>query len=125
MYKVINFFTDLQDFGHPYKVGDVYPRQRRIVDEARVQELLGSKNRQGRPLIELVEETETTEKEIATVEVETVAENTEAEQVYSKTDIMRMNKADLVATAQKYGIADAETLSGKDLKEKLIAQLQL
>jgi hypothetical protein len=56
MYKVINFFTDLQDFNHPYKVGDVFPRQGMNVSEERLKELAGSKNKQGKPLIEKIEE---------------------------------------------------------------------
>lgn len=56
MYKVISFFTDLQDFNHPYKVGDVFPRQGMNVSEERLKELAGSRNKQGKPLIEKVEE---------------------------------------------------------------------
>lgn len=65
MYKVINFFTDLQDFNHPYKVGDVFPRQGMNVSEERLKELAGSRNKQGKPLIEKIAEeivVETTEK---------------------------------------------------------------
>lgn len=56
MYKVINFFTDLQDFNHPYKVGDVFPRQGMNVSEDRLKELAGSRNKQGKPLIKKIEE---------------------------------------------------------------------
>ena len=56
MYKVISFFTDLQDFNHPYKVGDVFPRQGMNVSEERLKELAGSKNKQGKPLIKKIEE---------------------------------------------------------------------
>lgn len=56
MYKVISFFTDLQDFNHPYKVGDVFPRQGMNVSEERLKELAGSRNKQGKPLIEKIEE---------------------------------------------------------------------
>ena len=56
MYKVINFFTDLQDFNHPYKVGDVFPRQGMNVSEERLKELAGSRKKQGKPLIEKIEE---------------------------------------------------------------------
>jgi hypothetical protein len=51
MYKVIHFFTDLQDNAHPYNVGDTFPRKGVQVDKARLKELAGSDNRQGRPLI--------------------------------------------------------------------------
>jgi hypothetical protein len=55
MYKVINFFTDLQDNNHAYDVGDVYPRKDLEVTAERITELLGSNNKQGKPLIAKVE----------------------------------------------------------------------
>jgi hypothetical protein len=54
MYKVIRFFTDLHDNDYAYGVGDTYPRQGVIATEERIAELLGSNNKQGFPLIELV-----------------------------------------------------------------------
>ncbi len=56
MYKVRKYFTDLHDNNYPYGVGDTYPRQGLTVTEARIAELAGSNNKQGQPLIELVEE---------------------------------------------------------------------
>lgn len=55
-YKVIRFFTDLQDNDFPYSVGDTYPRQGGTTTEKRISELSGSNNKQGQPLIMLVEE---------------------------------------------------------------------
>ena len=54
-YKVIHYFEDLQDFNHPYKVGDTFPRLGMVVTEGRLKELSGSNNKQGKPLIEKVE----------------------------------------------------------------------
>lgn len=59
MYKVIKFFTDLQDKDHPYNVGDPYPREGLKVSEARIAELSGKENKQGTPLIEKVAQQET------------------------------------------------------------------
>ena len=59
MYKVIKFFTDLQDNGHAYDVGDIFPRHGMIATEERIAELAGSNNKQGQPLIELVKEAPT------------------------------------------------------------------
>ena len=59
MYRVIKFFTDLHDNDHPYNVGDAFPRAGVVVTEGRLAELAGSNNKQGRPLIALVEEEET------------------------------------------------------------------
>ena len=56
MYKVIKFFTDLQDNNFAYNVGDEYPRKNLSVLPSRIKELAGSKNRQGEPLIIEVEE---------------------------------------------------------------------
>ena len=55
-YKVIHYFTDLQDFNHPYKVGDSFPRLGMNVSEARLKELSSSNNRRKKPLIELVKD---------------------------------------------------------------------
>lgn len=51
MYKVIKYFTDLQDSNHPYNVGDVFPRDGLTVTEERLAELAGKDNKQGVPLI--------------------------------------------------------------------------
>lgn len=64
MYKVIKKFHDLQDARktksgevyHEYNVGDVFPRDGVEVSEERLAELAGSDNKQGVPLIELVQE---------------------------------------------------------------------
>lgn len=56
MYKVIKHFCDLQDKNHSYNEGDIFPREGLEVSEERLAELAGNKNRQGRPLIEFVEE---------------------------------------------------------------------
>lgn len=58
MYKVIKYFTDLQDNNHSYKVGDEYPRKGMSVLPSRIKELAGKKNRQGCPLIEEIPEAE-------------------------------------------------------------------
>lgn len=52
MYRVVKFFTDLQDGDHPYHVGDIFPRDGVEVTEDRIKELSGRNNRQGVPLIE-------------------------------------------------------------------------
>lgn len=55
MYRVIKFFTDLQDNNHAYKVGDVFPHDGMKVSEMRLLELSTDKNRRHMPLIEKVE----------------------------------------------------------------------
>jgi hypothetical protein len=56
MYRVIRYFTDLQDNDYAYNVGDVYPRQGMSVTAERFAELASSENRQKTPLIEAVDE---------------------------------------------------------------------
>ena len=57
MYKVIKFFTDLQDNNRPYNVGDIFPHaDNSPVPAYRIAELASSDNKQGVPLIQLVEE---------------------------------------------------------------------
>ena len=83
-YKVIKYFTDLQDNRHPYNVGDIYPREGVKPSDDRIAELAGSENKQGCPLIELVKEAKNLDK---------------------------MNKAELQAYAKEKGVAldDADT----------------
>lgn len=63
MYRVIKYFTDLQDENHPYKEGDTFPRKGLKVSNARIAELSGDGNKQHCPLIEKVEEPEKGEDE--------------------------------------------------------------
>lgn len=54
MYKVIRFFTDLQDSDFAYNVGDTFPRDGKIVTADRIKELSTAANKQGCALIEEV-----------------------------------------------------------------------
>lgn len=51
MFEVIRYFEDLQDNGHPYHVGDAYPREGLEVTEERLAELASANNKQMKPLI--------------------------------------------------------------------------
>ena len=62
MYKVIEYFTDLQDNGYAYNTGDIFPREGLEVSEERLAELASSKNKRRKPLIEEIPE-ETAEAE--------------------------------------------------------------
>ena len=57
-YKVIKYFTDLQDDNFAYEVGDVFPRDGFSVLPSRIKELAGKENRRGETLIEEVQEKE-------------------------------------------------------------------
>ena len=56
MYKVIKYFTDLQDNNYAYYVGDTFPHNGVEVGAERIAELASDKNRLGIPLIEEVAE---------------------------------------------------------------------
>ena len=56
MYKVIKYFTDLQDNNYAYYVGDTFPHNGVEVGAGRIAELSSDKNLQGVPLIEEVAE---------------------------------------------------------------------
>lgn len=51
MYKVIKFFTDLQDDNFAYEEGDIFPRAGKEVTQERLDELSSPNNRQNTPLI--------------------------------------------------------------------------
>lgn len=121
-YKVIHYFTDLQDFNHPYKVGDTFPRLGLKVSNERLEELASDKNKQGKPLIEKVEEVK--EKNFLDEFAETVVEDRNAKKIiYTKTEINRMSTADLKKLAKENGIDD--DLSGAEIKKDLIAKFGL
>lgn len=104
-YKVIHYFEDLQDFNHPYKAGDEFPRLGLKVTETRLQELSGRNNKQGKPLIAKVSDPK----------VEVVED---AKTEYTKTEINRMSTADLKELAEENGLDNS--LSGAELKKLLI-----
>lgn len=55
-YRVIKYFTDIQDNGYAYKVGDTFPHKGFKVSEDRLKELSTKNNRRQTPLIEKIEE---------------------------------------------------------------------
>lgn len=59
-YRVLAYFTDLQDDEHPYHAGDTFPRAGLSVDANRIKELSGTQNKRGIALIEEVRDAEET-----------------------------------------------------------------
>lgn len=105
IYKVIHFFTDLQDNNYPYSVGDRYPRNGLDVSEARIRELSGKDNKQGKPLI------------VAELEIKVT------HGPYTKSEINRMSTAELKALATEKGVDGANDMTGVELKKILIEML--
>lgn len=58
MYKVIKYFTDLQDNGFEYKEGDEFPRQGMTVLPSRLKELSTTNNRRKEVLIQEIPDEE-------------------------------------------------------------------
>ena len=58
MFRVIKYFTDMQDNNFAYNVCDEYPRKGLSVLPSRIRELATDKNRQGVPLIEEIPDVE-------------------------------------------------------------------
>ena len=56
MYKVIEYFEDLQDNSFAYNAGDKYPRKGIEVTDKRIKELATTQNRRKIPLIKKAEE---------------------------------------------------------------------
>jgi hypothetical protein len=114
-YKVIHYFEDLHDNSYPYNVGDVFPRNGLTVSNERLQELSSRENRQRIPLIKAVEDDFSQYMN---------APEGEAEKSYTKTEIARMSKADLVSLAQEVGI-ETTGKTGTELKMFLVEHFGL
>lgn len=123
MYKVISYFTDLQDFNHPYKVGDEFPRLGLKVSDKRLEELASNKNKQGKPLIKKVEEPKQDDFSQHMNAPEIEEESTEVK--YTKTEINRMSNANLKQLAQEQKIDDIDSKTGAELKKLLIEKFGL
>ena len=118
-YKVIHYFTDLQDFNHPYNVGDVFPRIGMNVSQERLDELAGSKNKQGKPLIKKIKESKDDFSKHMNPPVKAELQS------YTKTEINRMPTSELKSLALENGIDCANDMTGADLKKVLIEKFNL
>lgn len=107
MYKVLAYFTDLQDNNHPYDEGDIFPRDGLSVSENRLQELSSTRNRRKIKLIELVEDKQEPPKPL------------------TKTEINRMPISELKELALANGIENTEDMTGAELKKALISRFEL
>lgn len=56
VYKVVEFFTDLQDNDYAYSTGDTFPRAGVEVSKDRIAELASTENKRGIVLIKAVED---------------------------------------------------------------------
>lgn len=120
MYETIHYFTDLQDFNHPYNVGDMFPRHGMVVSQARLDELASSRNKQGKPLIRLK-----IEKQEVVSEVDAESQKESEEPKLTKSQINKMSKDELLSIAKGYGFTNIEKATGSELKKALIDYFKL
>ena len=69
MYRVIEYFTDMQDNDYAYHAGDTFPRDGMAVTADRIKELSGTQNKRG---IALIEEVRGAEETATITDMETV-----------------------------------------------------
>lgn len=74
MYRVTEYFTDLQDGNHAYHAGDTFPRDGLTVTADRIKELSTGANRRGIALIEEVRGAEKSKDEKEEAAAKTVDE---------------------------------------------------
>ncbi len=121
-YKVIRYFTDLQDHDHAYNVGDTFPRNGLTVTQSRLDELAGNSNKQGRALIEVVKEDDFSS--YMNEPIAPIAPVVEKKDLrYTKRDIYTMSVTKLRDLATEIGIQDAENIPGTTLKKLIVERL--
>ncbi len=120
MYEVIHYFTDLQDFNHPYNAGDIFPRNGLSVNEERLKELSGNSNKQHKPLIRKIAE-EADNEPLPFSDDDITLESGEEQKKYTKTGINRMSKAELYEMAKNTGVEGVDEMSRAELAEYLIS----
>ena len=81
MYRVIRYFTDLQDNNYAYRAGDEFPREGMTVSEERLEELSSANNKQRTPLIVLVNSPEVEAEKSVSPEGDTPIEEEKAKTV--------------------------------------------
>lgn len=113
MYKVIRYFTDLQDNRYPYNEGDIFPRDGLTVSKERYKELSGSNNRQKTPLIKKVKDDFSQYM------------NPPEGIAYTKTEINRLSTSELRELAKENDIDNADEITGAELKKMLIEKFGL
>ena len=116
-YRVIEAFVDLLDDNHLYQVGDTFPRPGKDVTLSRINELASADNKLGTPLIKLADKATKVEKKDEKKEV-SLEEKVKSSGL-TKSDINRMSTAELQDLAKDFGVADAEEMSGNQIKKLL------
>lgn len=108
-YVVIRYFTDAQDNEHPYREGDIYPREGFTVSDARLKDLLSGNNFQRVPLIKRVTETQSKKVE-------------ETKTVWTTDEIQHMPYMKLKSVAKQNNV-EIEGKEASEIRKELIEKL--
>lgn len=117
-YTVVESFVDLQDNNHVYGVGDEYPRAGHDVTLSRLNELMGTKNMLGKPLV--AEETAAKKKKTENTEKPAFA----PDMLVTREEVEKMQFFALKSLATKHGI-DTEGKKTVELRAEIIEKLNL
>ena len=108
-YIVTRYFTDAQDNEHPYREGDIYPREGLTVSDARLKDLLSGNNFQRVPLIKRI--TDIQEKKVE-----------ESKPVWTAEDIQKMPYMKLKSVAKQNGV-EIQDREASEIRAELIEKL--
>lgn len=64
-YRVVEYFTDMEDNGHVYHTGDIFPREGLEVSKSRIKVLSTTANKRGTVLIKAVPGKEETPEKVS------------------------------------------------------------
>lgn len=113
MYRVVRYFTDLQDNNYAYNAGDKFPRDGVEVSNERINELLSDQNKQCRQLIQYVDEFDS--------EVADDSPVAESEKVYDEEMLSEMTTREIKTLAAERGYKITKN-SKSDVIEQFLNQ---
>ena len=124
MYKVIRYFTDMQDNDYAYNVGDTFPHDGRTISQQRINDLVNGNNFQQVPLIKYVPD-EVEKKAIAKEpkkESKPKKETKAEPEIISKESVEKMPFFKLKSVAKEYGV-DVKDKKADEIKAELMEKL--
>lgn len=123
MYRVVRYFTDLQDNNHAYEAGDTFPRDGMSVSQERIDELASMNNRQHTVLIQY--EPDAIMDDEPQEEVQEISDDSpvgESERVYDEDSLSDMTTKEIKALAVKRGYKITKFNKSDVIKQFLEAQ---
>ena len=123
MYRVVRYFTDLQDNNYAYEAGDKFPREGMSVSQERIDELASMNNRQHTVLIQYEPDAITDDE--PQEEVQEVSDDSpvgESERVYDEDSLSDMTTKEIKALAAERGYKITKFNKSDVIKQFLEAQ---